>query len=170
MAAEITTQTYTPVTAADFDLDRVPEHLKVTFAVFDEKGKRVAAGKRSAPCRPASSPLPANRSREWSRPPRQPQRAGLTTWDFDALDRVRDTRHGGNTIRAYPALVDEGSSVSIRLFGTPHDQAVAHRAGVRRLLLKAIPSPDRVRAGAPHHPGEAGARPEPVPHDCRTLR
>src|SRR5690606_2913756 len=33
LAAEIQRQTYTPVTADDFDLDRVPPHLTVTFAV-----------------------------------------------------------------------------------------------------------------------------------------
>jgi ATP-dependent helicase HrpA len=69
------------------------------------------------------------------------ERAGITTWDFDALDRSRDTKHGGNTIRAYPALVDEGASVAIRLMSTPEDQGAAHRAGVRRLLALGIPSP-----------------------------
>ncbi|MBU1588002.1 MAG: DUF3418 domain-containing protein, partial [Actinobacteria bacterium] len=42
---------------------------------------------------------------------------------------------------AYPALDDEGSSAAIRLMSTPEDQAAAHPAGVRRLLLLAIPSP-----------------------------
>jgi len=142
LAAEITAQTYTPVAAADFDLDRVPEHLKVTFAVFDEKGKRVAAGKTLSALQASLKPAARESVARVVETPRDSlERAGLTTWDFDALDRVRDTSHGGNTIRAYPALVDEGSSVSIRLFGTPQDQAVAHRAGVRRLLQKAIPSP-----------------------------
>ena len=69
------------------------------------------------------------------------ERSGIQQWDFDALDRVRDTDHGGNTVRAYPALVDDGTTVSIRLMGTPEDQALAHRRGVRRLLLNAIPTP-----------------------------
>jgi len=44
-------------------------------------------------------------------------------------------------IRAYPALVDDGDSVSIRLMGTPAEQARAMPGGVRRLLLASIPSP-----------------------------
>jgi len=69
------------------------------------------------------------------------ERAGLTTWDFDALPRTLDTRQGTTTVRGYPTLVDMGTTVSIRLMATPADQARAMRAGVRRMLLLAIPSP-----------------------------
>jgi ATP-dependent helicase HrpA len=69
------------------------------------------------------------------------ERAGITTWDFDELPHVIDTRQGGTVIRAYPALVDKGGSVSITLMSTPEDQARETPGGVRRLLLLAIPSP-----------------------------
>ncbi|KZX19789.1 ATP-dependent RNA helicase HrpA [Rathayibacter tanaceti] len=69
------------------------------------------------------------------------ERRSLTTWDMPELPRVTDTRQGGNTIRAYPALIDDGDSVSIRLLATPEDQAREHPRGVRRLLLLATPSP-----------------------------
>jgi ATP-dependent helicase HrpA len=146
LAREIAAQTYTPVTPADFDLDRVPTHLKVTFAVADERGKVVASGKTlsalQASLKPAARASVAKVVDSGDRARRDPtERAGLTGWDFDTLDRVRDVQHGGNTVRAYPALVDEGSSVAIRLMGTAGDQAAAHPAGVRRLLLLAIPSP-----------------------------
>ncbi|MFM9878256.1 MAG: ATP-dependent RNA helicase HrpA [Rhodoglobus sp.] len=142
LAREITAQTYTPVAAADFDLDRVPAHLRVTFGVIDENGKRVAAGKTLSALQASLKPVArASVARAVELPRDTLERAGLTTWDFEALDRVRDTRHGENTIRAYPALVDDGTTASIRLFGTPHDQAAAHRGGVRRLLLLAIHSP-----------------------------
>src|SRR5690606_5740261 len=45
LAGQIQRQTYTPVTADDFDLDRVPPHLKVTFAVVNEHGTTVARSK-----------------------------------------------------------------------------------------------------------------------------
>ena len=44
-------------------------------------------------------------------------------------------------MRGYPALVDEGSSVALRIEATPEAAARATRAGVRRLLLLAVPSP-----------------------------
>lgn len=144
LAREIAAQTYTPVTAADFDWDRVPAHLRVTFAVTDERGRTVASGKTLSALQASLKPVARASVAKAVDAPRQREtieRAGLTSWDFDTLDRSRDVKHGGNTIRAYPALVDEGSTVSIRLMGTAEDQAAAHRLGVRRLLLLGIPSP-----------------------------
>jgi len=147
LAAEIARQTYTAVTPADFDLTRIPDHLRVTFAVIDERGKKVGSGKTLSALQASLKPAARESvARAVQKPtvdaPRDVlERAGLATWDFDSLDRTRDMKHGGNTIRAYPALVDEGTSVAIRLMSTPEDQASAHRLGVRRLLLLGIPSP-----------------------------
>ncbi len=147
LAREIAAQTYTAVTEKDFDWDRVPPHLRVTFAVTDARGKTVASGKTlsalQASLKPAARESVARvvETPAASEGHRTLERGGLTQWDFESLDRSRDVKHGGNTIRAYPALVDEGSSAAIRLMSTPEDQAAAHPAGVRRLLLLAIPSP-----------------------------
>jgi ATP-dependent helicase HrpA len=146
LAREIAAQTYTPVTEKDFDLERVPPHLRVTFAVMDDRGKRVAAGKTLSALQASLKPAARASVAKVVETPAASlgdrlERAGLTTWDFDSLDRTRDVKHGGNTIRAYPALVDEGATAAIRLMSTAEDQAATHHAGVRRLLLLAIPSP-----------------------------
>ncbi len=142
LVREITAQTFTPVTPADFDLERVPAHLRVTFAVQDERGKTIATGKVLSALQASLKPAARASVAKVVESPRDTlERAGLTTWDFEALDRSRDVKHGGNTIRAYPALVDEGASVAIRLMSTVEDQAAAHRLGVRRFLLLGIPSP-----------------------------
>lgn len=150
LAKEIARLTYVTVATSDFDLERVPAHLRVTFAVIDENGKKVGANKSlrslQASLKPAARASVA-RAVEGAtqgsaeRPSNTLERSGITSWDFGTLDRSRDTKHGGNTIRAYPALVDDGDSVSIRLMSTPYDQGIAHHSGVRRLLLLAIPSP-----------------------------
>ncbi|NQX27192.1 ATP-dependent RNA helicase HrpA [Microbacteriaceae bacterium VKM Ac-2854] len=133
----------TVVTASDFELDRVPSHLRVTFAVADERGRTIAAGKELAPLQHQLR----TRVREEvarvveARVPDALERRGITTWDFPELPRTTDTRQGGNTIRAYPALIDDGNSVSIRLMATAEDQAREHPKGIRRLLMLATPSP-----------------------------
>jgi ATP-dependent helicase HrpA len=142
LAREIVRLTYTTVSANDFDLDRVPPHLRVTFAVIDELGKKVGANKSLRSLQASLKPVARESvARAVERPTDTLERSSITRWDFGELDRSRDTKHGGNTIRAYPALVDDGETVSIRLMSTPHDQSIAHRGGVRRLLLLAIPSP-----------------------------
>jgi ATP-dependent helicase HrpA len=65
----------------------------------------------------------------------------MTTWDLDELPRVLDTRAAGGVVRAYPALVDTGTAVDVRLLATPEEQVAATRAGVHRLLALATPSP-----------------------------
>ncbi|TAL40748.1 MAG: ATP-dependent RNA helicase HrpA [Salinibacterium sp.] len=142
LARQIATQTHALATASDFDLSRVPSRLRITFAVVDERGVTVGSGKVLSELQEALKPaVRESIARVVEGPRDELERADLTSWDFDHLDRIRDTKHGGHTIRAYPALVDEGSSVAIRLMSTAEDQASIHRAGVRRLLINAIPSP-----------------------------
>ncbi|MGV8969173.1 MAG: ATP-dependent RNA helicase HrpA [Microbacteriaceae bacterium] len=157
LAKLIRSVTYTPVDAEDFDLDRVPDHLKATFAVLDDRGAITARSKDLSSLRLKL----ARRTREsvatvTTAPhgvtPRRDiqsnsleraglERTGLTTWDFDTLPRTLDSKHSGGVVRAYPALVDAGSSVEIRVQSSEADQFVAHRGGVRRLLQLSIPSP-----------------------------
>ena len=92
LAAEIQRQTYTPVTADDFDLDRVPVHLRVTFAVVDERGRQVAASKDlEALQHKLKTRARASVAHAYVRTPNALERDGLTSWDFDALPP--DARH-----------------------------------------------------------------------------
>jgi ATP-dependent helicase HrpA len=65
----------------------------------------------------------------------------MTTWDIDDLPAVVDTRVAGGVIRGYPALLDDGTSVSARIEATPAQAETATRSGVRRLVLLSTPSP-----------------------------
>lgn len=70
--------------------------------------------------------------------------ADLTTWPADlpggALpERVETQDPSGLTVRGYPALVEHrrpsGATVRVEVLADAGDQAVRHRAGLRRLLL-----------------------------------
>ena len=142
LATTITRLTYVPVAVTDFDESRIPSHLRMSFAVIDERSRTVASGTDlSALQEQLASTVRESVARASVTPRSNLERAGLMTWDFDELPRTLDTKQGGNTIRAYPALVDDGASVAIRLMTTPGDQAGQQRRGVRRMLLLAIPSP-----------------------------
>ncbi|GAB3580411.1 ATP-dependent RNA helicase HrpA [Leifsonia lichenia] len=148
LAATISRMTGSRVSGSDFERERIPAHLSPTFQVVGERGRPIASGKDLA----ALQDRLRTRARDSvarvaeSRTPNAIERNGLTTWDMDELPRFLDSTQEGpggskNVIRAYPALVDDGDSVSIRLMGTPADQAKAMPGGVRRLLLASIPSP-----------------------------
>ncbi|TNB71558.1 ATP-dependent RNA helicase HrpA [Arthrobacter sp. BB-1] len=68
---------------------------------------------------------------------------GLTEWTFGSLQRQVSNMVKGHTVTGYPALVDQGKSVSLRVFQTPAEQAEAMRGGVVRLLALRVPAPDR---------------------------
>jgi ATP-dependent helicase HrpA len=131
-----------PVAVTDFDESRIPSHLRMSFAVIDERSRTVASGTDlRALQEQLASTVRESVARASITPRSNLERGGLTAWDFEELPRTLDTKQGGNTIRAYPALVDEGASVAIRLMTMPDDQAREQRRGVRRMLLLAIPSP-----------------------------
>ena len=49
----------------------------------------------------------------------------------------------GQAVRGYPALVDEGDAVGVRVLETPAAQREAMRQGTRKLLALGVPSPIR---------------------------
>ena len=65
----------------------------------------------------------------------------MDTWDLGTLPRVVEERRAGLAFKGFPALVDEGGGVAVRLLETEAEQAAAMWAGTRRLLLNVLPSP-----------------------------
>ncbi|GGH94090.1 ATP-dependent RNA helicase HrpA [Arthrobacter liuii] len=68
---------------------------------------------------------------------------GLTEWTFGTIERQVSSMVKGHTVTGYPALVDQGKSVSLRVFQTADEQLDAMRGGVIRLLALRVPAPDR---------------------------
>lgn len=71
------------------------------------------------------------------------EKSGLISWSVGTLQRQVQGTVKGHTVTGYPALVDEGTSVALRLFQTSSEQEQAMRGGVIRLLALKVPPPDR---------------------------
>lgn len=167
LAARIQRVANQPVTADDFDLERVPGHLLMSFRAVDARGRtagssrdlaelqeRLAGRAREAVSRSLTErgdtrrPAPPGPLRGGTGggasgetiPPAVAERTGITTWDLGTLSDVVDTRVAGGVVRGYPALVDEKDAVALRIESTPERAARLTHAGVRRLLLLAVPS------------------------------
>ncbi|MEK7424391.1 MAG: ATP-dependent RNA helicase HrpA [Actinomycetota bacterium] len=117
------------------DVARVPAHLRISFAVEDEHGRRVAVDKHLGALRrrlsghvraaiAAAAPID--------------ERSGIVTWDLGAMPRLVETVRNGVAVKGFPALVDDGDSVSVRVLTNTDLQARVMRAGVRRLMLLAV--------------------------------
>lgn len=144
LAESIRRLTHTVTAPADFDVDRLPAHLRMTFTAVDDRGRRVASSTSLV----ALQHQLAERARvsvaeatTAATPRSDLERSGLTTWDVDSLPTRLETTISSGSITGYPALVDEGNSVAIRVFATAADQAREHPRGVRRLIALTVPSP-----------------------------
>ncbi len=71
------------------------------------------------------------------------EQEGLTGWSVGTIQRQVSSMVKGHTVTGYPALVDQGKSVALRVFQTPDEQQGAMRGGVIRLLALRVPAPDR---------------------------
>ena len=63
---------------------------------------------------------------------------GQTTWAFGTLPEIMEVSVDGRPVVGFPALVDEGASVCLRVFDTPDKAQAMHRAGLRRLFALAL--------------------------------
>ncbi len=124
-----------------FSFERVPDHLRVTFAVEDTGSQVVARGKDLDTLRAEL----AGPMRETVADATAPglERAGLTDWPagIDPLPPVVEQVRAGHAVRGYPALVDAGDTVAVRVLASESEQGAAMAAGTRRLLRLAVPSP-----------------------------
>jgi ATP-dependent helicase HrpA len=129
------------VAAADFDLDRVPDHLRIRFSVDDDDGMPVATGRDLADLQRR---LRHHVRAAVARAAGAVERHGLTDWTFGDLPPVVTVERAANVVEGYPALVDEDDAVGVRVFTDPVDQELAMAAGTRRLLLLTVPAPRKV--------------------------
>src|SRR5207237_4427835 len=140
LARELGRLTGDPVPPGSWRWDRVPPHLRMRFLVEDEAGRALAAGKdlralqeRLAERAEAGLAVAASTF----------EREGLRSWAIGTLPREVDVTWAGFRRRAYPALVDQGDSVAVRVLPTPEEQGREMWAGTRRLLLLSLPNRTR---------------------------
>jgi ATP-dependent helicase HrpA len=144
LAREVSALKGTLVPADAFDPAALPNHLKMTFSVEDEAGAVVAHGTDLAAIRERVKP----RLREaLSAATARFEQTGLTAWSFDVLPREIKLPSAGDAARAFPALIDRGDHVDVRMLESRLAQDAAMRTGTRRLLLLTIASPARYVTG-----------------------
>jgi ATP-dependent helicase HrpA len=120
---------------SEFAAVELPAHLKMRFRLHDERGKTLATGRDLAALRA-----------QWETEAREAfsrktdvelTREDVTRWDFEEIPaQVRS--EGGLT--AFPALVDLGEAVALRVFERRDEARAAHLKGVERLLRNALAS------------------------------
>jgi len=121
------------VQRSDFVTADLPDHLRLTFRVVDD-GTELARGKDLDALRAQVRPRVRADLRQVSK---EQERTGVRVWDVGELaDSITVGQATG-----YPALVDEGAAVALRVLDDPIERDVAMVRGQARLLSFTVPSP-----------------------------
>ncbi|SFK70500.1 ATP-dependent helicase HrpA [Rhodanobacter glycinis] len=123
------------IEAGEFAAVELAPHFRMRFRLHDDNGRTLAAGRDLAALRA-----------QWEGQAREAfsrktdvelTREDVASWDFEEIPR--DVRSSGGLL-AFPALVDLGETVALRVFERRDEAAEAHVAGVLRLLRNALAS------------------------------
>ncbi len=122
------------ITPDAFRPDALPAHLSFNFRLLDENGRQLALSRNLNELRA-----------EWGREAKQEFSAlhatpgeytGMSDWVFGELPELMEVGvAGGQRVLGYPGLIDDGDSVSLRVFDSPAEAQQMHRAGLLRLFL-----------------------------------
>lgn len=126
-------RTHYPVEANDFDPSKLPAELVTKIWICDDEGNELAFGTEVAALKQKlasrmKARFEAAANESW-------ERRGMNAWDGEAIPLRSETSAG----IAYPALIDEGSSIGVRAFSSEEEAFQAHRGGCVRLLHLAHP-------------------------------
>ncbi|WP_333607311.1 ATP-dependent RNA helicase HrpA [Arsukibacterium sp.] len=122
-----------------WDLNSIAPHLKMNFKVVDEHGTTLQQGRSLSLLKQG---LQGQVQHSLSQVAEQGiEQQQLTDWSFGHLPAEYVKLQAGYEIKAFPALIDEGSSVAIKLLDNPQQAQLSSRQGLRRLLLLNVPSP-----------------------------
>ncbi|MFC0676093.1 ATP-dependent RNA helicase HrpA [Brachybacterium hainanense] len=147
-----------PLYGSEFDLAKLPPHLRMHFRVVDGSGKEIGAGDDlAALAQRLSKRVAASASRAGD----DLARSDLESFPVDGVPAVHRSTVGGLPVTGYPALVARPRKdgrierVDLQVLPTAEEQALRHRDGVIALIdrelhpdlgevLKALPNPTKL--------------------------
>lgn len=136
---ELRLMTGVEVTRDDWQLEQVPDHLKITYRAVDHRNRKLKENKDLFELKESLKDKVQQTLSQVADD--DIEQTNLHTWSFGDLPQVYQQKRGGFEVKAYPAIVDNKESVGIALFENEQEQKSAMQAGQRRLVLLNVPSP-----------------------------
>lgn len=152
MAEKLSAIAGEPVKVTDFNVDSLPDHLRMNVRIVDDKGKTISEGRNLIGLRQSlreAAPETAAKQ-QTSAEEKQWHRTGFTSWAFADVPAQLVTQRSGMSLTMFPAIRDDDNSVALTLCSTATDSAAVHRRGLRRLTL--LLDAKRIRKQIQHLP------------------
>jgi len=113
-------------------MDGVPDHLKMNFRVIDEQGRLLDYGRDLKKLQLQYSTKAVDSFDQIAAD--ELNYTGCIGWAFDDLPDIYTFIQQGQAYTGYPAIIDEGDAVGVRIFDTPQKADSQHQSGLMRLF------------------------------------
>jgi ATP-dependent helicase HrpA len=121
------------VTPDAFRPDALPAHFSMNYKLIDEHGRQLDMNRSLVQLRADWGREAKAEFAELHETPSEFTK--LTDWTFGELPELMEVPVAGQTVLGYPGLTDDGESVSLKVFDSAEEAAVAHRFGLMRLFM-----------------------------------
>ncbi len=118
--------------------DTLPEHLKMNFRIVDEQGRALGYGRNLSKLQAEYAGKAGDSFDKLAR--QEINHTGCIAWVFDDLPetaqftQIPSGAQEGKTFIGYPAIIDEGQAVGVKILETQQKADLAHFAGLTRLF------------------------------------
>jgi len=121
------------VTPDAFRPDALPPHFSMNYKLIDEHGRQLDMNRSLVALRGEWGKEAKEEFAELHETPSEYTK--LTDWTFGELPELMEVPVGKQTVIGYPALIDDGDTVSLKVFDSAEEAADAHRKGLSRLFM-----------------------------------
>ena len=128
------------LSASVWDRIDLPLHLRLNFRVMDGDGNELSMGRDLGKLQEELGQIARMAFQDGAASGKEAgaaadiEKTGITAWSIGTLPAGIPVKRAGRAVTAYPACMDEGTSVAVRLFETARQAELAHRHGVVRLI------------------------------------
>jgi ATP-dependent helicase HrpA len=119
-----------PLTA--WNTEVLTDHLRMNFRVIDEQGQQIDNSRDLKALQRKYTEAAGDSFNQLAED--ELNYTGCIKWAFDELPEVYQFEQNGQNFIGYPAIIDEGDSVGVRILDTQEKAALQHERGLLRLF------------------------------------
>jgi ATP-dependent RNA helicase HrpA len=112
------------------------DHLQMNFRIIDEQGKLLDYGRDLEKLQRKHTKAAVQSFDQLAA--KELNYTGCSQWVFDDLPNSYQFNCQGQKFVGYPAIIDEGDAVGVRIIDTPEKAKALHQAGLVRLFLLSL--------------------------------
>lgn len=128
----LTTATGVNVSEDDWQMENLPDYYRMNFRVMDRDNNVLGTSQELTQLKDEFSDLCDKNFSVLATS--KIEREGIDQWNFGDLPDTLEINHQGLSIKAYPALVDNDDTVSIKLFSEQMTAIDSMKQGIKRLF------------------------------------